>query len=128
MPNRETFNSPTEYLEYYKKYREKNIAKFRKYNKEYNRLWRKRNNFKDGDEKKRRSPEKRHAWSLLNLAVKKGLIKRGKCEICKMPNSLAHHDDYFKPLDVRWLCELHHTRHHENLLRIEKNKLKKLST
>lgn len=24
----------------------------------------------------------------------------------------AHHDDYSRPLDVRWLCQPHHLEHH----------------
>lgn len=27
----------------------------------------------------------------------------------------AHHDDYSKPLEVRWLCPSHHKLHHLNV-------------
>lgn len=40
-------------------------------------------------------------------------IKRGKlipqpCEVCGNPEVQSHHDDYSKPLQVRWLCRVHH--------------------
>jgi len=31
----------------------------------------------------------------------------------------AHHDDYAKPLDVRWLCRSCHIRHHVALRKAE---------
>jgi len=27
----------------------------------------------------------------------------------------AHHDDYSRPLDVRWLCKRHHEEAHHSL-------------
>jgi hypothetical protein len=32
--------------------------------------------------------------------------------VCGEPEAQAHHDDYAKPLDVRWLCNKHHREHH----------------
>jgi hypothetical protein len=39
-------------------------------------------------------------------------LDRKPCEICGAEKADAHHDDYSKPLDVRWLCETHHSEHH----------------
>jgi transposase-like protein len=46
-------------------------------------------------------------------------FKRGtRCETCRAKNNIhAHHDDYTKPLDVRWLCASCHKRHHIALRR-----------
>lgn len=41
-----------------------------------------------------------------------GKIKRGDCEGCGAPNAHAHHEDYSKPLDVRWLCSTCHGLEH----------------
>lgn len=41
-------------------------------------------------------------------AIKHGELVRGLCEVCGSTNVDAHHDDYSKPLDVRWLCRRHH--------------------
>lgn len=45
-------------------------------------------------------------------ALKTGRMVRQRCEICGEPNANAHHEDYSKPLDVRWLCSKHHSQLH----------------
>lgn len=47
-------------------------------------------------------------------AVKHGEIERqSACEQCGSDRRIdAHHDDYSKPLKVRWLCGSCHTKHH----------------
>ena len=49
-------------------------------------------------------------------ALRKGLIERGPCEHegpeCE-GRIEGHHDDYAKPLSVRWLCRRHHHEAHE---------------
>lgn len=40
-------------------------------------------------------------------AVRKGQIEREPCEVCGA-EAEGHHDDYTKPLEVRWLCKEHH--------------------
>lgn len=37
-----------------------------------------------------------------------GRMTRGLCEVCGAIKTEAHHEDYAKPLDVRWLCRSHH--------------------
>ncbi len=58
-------------------------------------------------------PNRQKARTLVSQAIKKGLLVRKKCEICESDKSQAHHDDYTKPLDVRWLCSLHHIQWHQ---------------
>lgn len=46
-------------------------------------------------------------------ALKSGRITRKPCEVCGVEQRIhAHHDDYSKPLDVRWLCRKHHDEWH----------------
>lgn len=65
------------------------------------------------------NPEKRAAQILVGNAIRDGRISRMPCEVCgvtgkKNGRSLvhAHHDDYSKPLEVRWLCTQHHNEYH----------------
>ena len=54
-----------------------------------------------------RNPEKRRAHSMAGNAVRNGKItKPGKCDTCNTPaeDLEMHHEDYSKPLDVKWLC------------------------
>jgi hypothetical protein len=39
-------------------------------------------------------------------AVRAGRLVRAACETCGATKTQGHHDDYSKPLDVRWLCRL----------------------
>lgn len=57
-------------------------------------------------------PIKSYASQLVYRAIKKGQIMRQPCEECGSERADAHHDDYSKPYDVRFLCPLHHRRWH----------------
>jgi hypothetical protein len=45
-------------------------------------------------------------------AIRNGRLIRLPCEKCGNKKSEAHHDDYRKKLDVRWLCFRHHREAH----------------
>jgi len=53
-------------------------------------------------------PEKYKARYFLRNAVQRGLIVKGNCEVCGTEDVESHHDDYSKPLEVRWFCHQHH--------------------
>lgn len=64
------------------------------------------------------------ARQLMQLAIEKGvIINAGKCESCLTENCRieGHHDDYSKPLVVRWLCHKCHYEWHINNIPIECN-------
>lgn len=58
-----------------------------------------------------RNPETRAIYTKVYRAVKSGKLLKQPCEVCGADRVEAHHDDYSRPLDVRWLCK----RHHEDL-------------
>lgn len=65
-----------------------------------------------------RYPDRRTAHVLLGNALKAGRVaKPDTCEQCgrsprKASHLHGHHDDYTKPLDVRWLCVTCHRALH----------------
>jgi hypothetical protein len=66
---------------------------------------------------RRRPTEKRAANIAAGNAIRDGRLIRQPCEVCGSEPAQAHHDDYSKPLDVRWLCRKHHLEHHGKELR-----------
>lgn len=56
--------------------------------------------------------DKAYAREQVAYALRVGRIRRMPCEVCGRETVHAHHDDYSKPLQVRWLCIAHHAEHH----------------
>ncbi len=54
------------------------------------------------------------ARSDLNHAIIDKKLKRLPCEVCGNGKSEAHHEDYTKPLSVKWLCDVCHHHIHKN--------------
>lgn len=52
------------------------------------------------------------ARSYVKEYIKRGLVKKKPCSICGELKSEAHHEDYYKPLQVVWFCRKHHMEHH----------------
>lgn len=59
-----------------------------------------------------RNPAKKAATDAVSNAIRDGRLVRQPCECCGAW-AQAHHDDYSKPLDVRWLCPKHHAEWHK---------------
>jgi hypothetical protein len=60
-----------------------------------------------------RYPAKRAAHVATGNAIRDGRLVREPCEVCGA-RAQAHHDDYAKPLEVRWLCPMHHAEWHKH--------------
>lgn len=71
-------------------YKQNHVRNFHKYNEKY--------------------PRRRSVRIQVNNAIKSGVLKRSdKCEQCDGSENIeAHHDDYNKPMSVRWLCSVCH--------------------
>jgi len=126
MPRRNQFKTNEEYNEWYRNYREMRRGYFREYSKKYNREWRKKNGYHNEIKSQLRYPLKQKARMMLRQGIQSGKVIRGNCEKCGNPNTHGHHSDYSKPLQVKWLCALHHTEEHKKNMDI-KNRGKKLS-
>lgn len=60
--------------------------------------------------------EKLAANRAVNAAIRRGQMHPELCNVCGAKSAQAHHDDYRKPLDVVWLCRIHHEERHRLLL------------
>lgn len=57
-------------------------------------------------------PERLAARQAVRIALRNGALKGKPCEECGDEKSQAHHPDYSKPLDVKWLCRSCHNKEH----------------
>ncbi len=121
-----------------RKYRENNLDKSREYQRNYYlenaekmRLQALENSKKPShketrnkrlrENKKESDLPKIRARKILQAAVRVGYIKRpDKCSKClKKCKPHGHHEDYNKPLEIRWLCKVCHNHVHGKLLDLE---------
>ena len=109
--------------EYSKKYREKNREILKLYARNF-RL--KKNTTRDKEKQKatldtwtKKYPERRKAHGLVYYAIKTGKLTKEPCKVCGIEKVHAHHEDYNKPLEVIWLCPIHH---YEYDIKINKRK------
>lgn len=66
---------------------------------------------------RRANPDRYRAHLAVQRALTGGALVKQPCEVCGVTEGRdvridAHHDDYSRPLDVRWLCRQHHIRLH----------------
>lgn len=110
-------------------HRAENIEKIRAYDRQRGKL----------PERQKASQEITSAWrkedkrrakchNAVSMAIKTGKLVRKPCVRCGNEKSLAHHEDYDKPLNVMWLCQPCHKQRHKELLTEEKNAKKNHST
>ena len=88
---------------------------------EYSRTWRAKNSAQHVATNmayQAEHPEAERARRKVTYAVQTGTLVRPEvCEECGEQHTHihGHHDDYSKPLEVRWLCPKCHKRHHVSL-------------
>lgn len=92
-----------------RKNRKENINFYREYDRkrggrqseEYAKKWKEKNK------------QKAKAHGMVKYAIRKGELTKKPCENCGRTSDIhAHHDDYLLPLNVRWLCPVHHKEWH----------------
>lgn len=63
-------------------------------------------------------PERKRASDAVAKALRIGALKQHPCWVCG-EKAQAHHPDYSRPLDVVWLCVLHHRQAHAITRRLD---------
>jgi hypothetical protein len=108
----------------------KDPEKYRQYQRAYHRVYDKSDLARQRNKSWRQSEAGkvwRRAWDKANYernaqkilcrhttqqAIRSGELVRGPCEVCGCSDVEAHHDDYAKPLTVRWFCKADHEAFH----------------
>tara|TARA_R110000803_G_scaffold67924_2_gene129661 strand:- start:35 stop:463 length:429 start_codon:yes stop_codon:yes gene_type:complete len=92
------------------KNRLENVDRYR----EYDRKRGNRNTAQNVIDYRIRYPNKYKAKNMVNNYIRAKKLFREPCENCGTSlNVHGHHDDYDKPLNVRWLCAAHHSQWHK---------------
>ena len=97
--------------EYYRLWREANADQYREYKRGYDSKMYKEHPKREYDRRRRwivANRDKANAHQAVRRAIISGRLVKEPCSVCNDSNSIAHHPDYSKRLEVVWLCEIHH--------------------
>jgi len=64
-------------------------------------------------------PIKAEARKIYKYALKTGKLVREPCRVCGALEVDGHHEDYYKPLEVVWLCRTHHAQAHKDSKKLD---------
>jgi len=100
-----------------RKYREDNTEKVRSYDRIRGKIPKRiAENSERMIKYKETFPQRCLAVKMLGNAVRDGRIVKKDCAICGTSERIeGHHFDYYKPLEVIWLCSAHHSAVHEGM-------------
>ena len=90
------------------KNRNKNIDRIREYDRDRGN----RQNKEYLKEFRSKFPNKYKAHNMVNNAIRDNKLFKKPCEICGSEDVHGHHDNYHEPLNIRWLCPVHHSQWH----------------
>lgn len=94
------------------RHRDENIDRIREYDRMRgglpNRLAK---NAERSVEWRKSNPDRRAAQMSVQYAIRSGKLSPLPCWVCNK-KAEAHHPDYSQPLDVVWLCRIHHAQVH----------------
>lgn len=96
--------------------RKKNVERYREYDRERYQTPKRRADVQEQSKRYRVLYRAKYlAHNAVNNAVRDGrLIKPAECSECGKQSVIhGHHDDYSKPLKVRWLCAVCHSAWHQ---------------
>lgn len=92
--------------EYQKKYRREHLEEYNEYQRKYVKKYR-----------TGRGRKKYLCCNKFRYYLRRGKVEKKPCEICGSLKVQGHHEDYSKPLEVRWLCSKHHQELHLSQLK-----------
>jgi hypothetical protein len=97
-------------------HRNKNIERIREYDRKRGKLAHRialrtivNRNWRAEDRRRQR------AHDAVRYAIMTGRMVKQSCERCESTKTVAHHEDYDKPLSVMWLCQPCHKQRHKEL-------------
>lgn len=107
---------------YYERHKEEILKKMKEYQKNHQEqrketLKRYYRNHKDSESARQKeyienNREKYLAHTAVRGAILRGKLHKHTCSVCGAEKAEAHHDDYSKPLEVKWLCHKCHMMWH----------------